>query len=181
VLTGSLRARSRRHGAARVSSQPDDTQLIRTAVVGEVMAMLGMGDGEASWMIDLATRLTRVLTATLGALEEVLTDTHGELIRLVRLMLAPQHGWTPDTLTAAVRARDHRTPARPRTRRRLPTRRRVRTWRGLRGARVGLTDVAWRAASDTERNPTGSPTRFDTTTAPPRGGGFWRTVARVNT
>jgi hypothetical protein len=38
----------------RVAGQPDDTQLIRTAVVGEVLAMLGLGDGEAGAMIDLA-------------------------------------------------------------------------------------------------------------------------------
>jgi hypothetical protein len=56
-------------GGPRVPGQPPDHQVVETAVVGEVQAVLGVGQGPAARLVDLAQRLTTVLPETLDALE----------------------------------------------------------------------------------------------------------------
>jgi Domain of unknown function (DUF222) len=109
VVAGLVRevaAAARRELASspRVAGQPDDTQVILTAVTGEVMAVLDISDANAGWLIELAMRTTRALTATLCALEEgridlprvraladatsVCTDTVARQVEAIMLALA---------------------------------------------------------------------------------------------
>jgi hypothetical protein len=54
----------------RVSGQPDDLTVIDAAVTARVQAALSSSAFEAGWMLDLARRLTGLLTGTMSALEE---------------------------------------------------------------------------------------------------------------
>ncbi|MGZ4596339.1 MAG: DUF222 domain-containing protein, partial [Actinomycetes bacterium] len=92
----------------RVPGQPDDDQVIDSAVTGEVMAGLGVSRHDAGRLVDLADRLVRVLPATLVALADgtidlgraealssataVLSDADA---RVVEAALLPQAGTRP--------------------------------------------------------------------------------------
>ncbi|MGZ4638357.1 MAG: DUF222 domain-containing protein [Actinomycetes bacterium] len=69
--------------AARVPGQPPDHDVLDAAVTGEVMAVLGLGRGQAGVLASLATRLADVLPETLAAL----SVGHVDLAR-VRVLVA---------------------------------------------------------------------------------------------
>lgn len=93
----------------RVTGQPPDEQVIHSAVVDEVMVVLGTGKHHASWLIELAGRLTTVLPNTLAALEAgridlpraralaegtaVLTDPDARAVEAVLLAQAGNGPW----------------------------------------------------------------------------------------
>lgn len=109
-LAREIEAEARHHLLAgpRVSGQPSDDEVIRTAVVGEIQAVLGISEWSAGELFLLAARLTTDLPDTLDALEsgrldltraKVLEtetrDLPDDLARRVEALLLPGAGGTP--------------------------------------------------------------------------------------
>jgi hypothetical protein len=70
-LAGVVAAEARRELALgpRVPGQPPDDEVLRTCVANEVQAVLGISEWSARELVHLSDRLTRILPATLSALE----------------------------------------------------------------------------------------------------------------
>jgi hypothetical protein len=133
----------------RVSGAPQDREVIESAVDGEVQAVLGVSQGPAARLVDLAERLTSVLPGVLAALEsrrldlararvlaeatEVLSDTAARVVQDQLLAVAgeaPPEGLSPRAWRARVDNAVVRVDADAARRRRREAyeRRAVRSW-----------------------------------------------------